>query len=630
MMGRQRFNPRRAFSLWAALGMVVSCTENLPTGPDNFGVQLSIVVPHDTLVVGDSSVAQARATDGSGHQIQSLSFVWGSADSATLGLAFGSTADGTSGRQRIFVGRKTGRSSVSLTLSDQRFVTTPAVRNETVVLGGVRVLTAHDSTLTAINDTAVAVAAGLVHVNGALVPKGGQGVRWVHQGTHTAVVATGDTLRYVARSNGPDTLIATSDFCLAGAKCADTIVARVGQVLVLSLSTHTLRGWSFSDSLAPNITLADRRGSGLAGTTIRFLAATPADTSLVRITPPIGASDPTTGVMATPRLVTVKNGTARVTVQAIGTDGSTVVASDTITEIVRQVARVGNVEPLRAVLSAKDSIPVRAVARDARGAVIADATVSITSTSGLTFHDPWAGPNAAIGVATTGLFASTVTGMVLPDSNPLAPQVPVTLNISNISVLAADTVKAGTTQVVVPLSLLDSMARPANGAVVTFATSFGAVPPSLVLDANGQGNVIWVPPDSAASYTLTGVRPSTPAPASVADSAGLIVLRRSVEVIASDPSATKSTVEITAVSIAANGTATITVKVKDRFGNIVKTAAPTDFTVTITRGAAGAFTCASGVCTSTYTAPATAGADSISVKIGGVEILFSPLTLTIT
>lgn len=630
MMRRRHFHIRRAWTLWSALVAVVSCTENLPTGPDNFGVQLAIVVPRDTMVVGDSSVAQARATDNGGHQIQSLSFVWASADSATVGLAFASTTDGASGRQRIFVGRKPGRSGVSLTLSDQRFVTAPVVRNETVVVGGVRVLTTHDSTLTAINDTAIAVAAGLVRVNGALVPKGGQGVRWVHQGSHTTVAAVGDTLRYVARSNGPDTLIATSDFCLAGAKCADTIVARVSQVLVLSLSTHVLRGWSFSDSLAPAITLADRRGSGLTGTTIRFLAATPADTSLVRTTPPIGASNPVTGVMATPRLVTVKNGTAHVVVQAIDADGSTVLGTDTVTEIVRQVARIGNVEPLRAVVSAKDSIPVRPVARDARGAVIADATVSIASTSGLAFHDPWAGPNAAIGVATTGLYAPTVTGMVLPDSNPLAPQVAVTLNISNISVLAADTVKAGTTQVVVPLTLLDSMAHPANGAVVTFATSFGAVPPSLVLDANGQGNVVWVPPDSAASYTLTGVRPSTPAPASVADSAGLIVVRRSVQVIATDPSATKSTVEISASSIAANGTATITVKVKDRFGNIVKTAVPTDFAVTITRGTAGAFACASGVCTATYTAPATAGADGISVKIGGVEILFSPLTLTIT
>jgi hypothetical protein len=319
-----------------------------------------------------------------------------------------------------------------------------------------------------------------------------------------------------------------------------------------------------------------------------------------------------------------------VVVQAIAADLSTVLARDTIAEIVRQVARIANVEPLRAVLTAEDSIPVKAVARDARGAVIADASVSVASTSGLTFHDPWAGPNPVKNVAATGVFTPAVTGMVLPDSNPLAPQVPVTVNATALSVLKADTVKAGATQVTVPLALLDSNALPPIGAVIKFATSFGLAPASLVTDVNGQTTVLWTPPDSAASYTLTGLRSSSPIPATLSDSAGLIVLRRTVEVIATDPSETKSTVEITATSIAANGTATITVKVRDRFNNIVKTATPAAFTVTITRGTAGAFSCASGVCTATYTAPATAGADAISVKIGGLEILLSPLTLTIT
>jgi hypothetical protein len=40
--------------------------------------------------------------------------------------------------------------------------------------------------------------------------------------------------------------------------------------------------------------------------------------------------------------------------------------------------------------------------------------------------------------------------------------------------------------------------------------------------------------------------------------------------------------------------------------------------------------CTLGICTATYTAPATAGADAISVKILATEIVFSPLALTIT
>ena len=67
-------------------------------------------------------------------------------------------------------------------------------------------------------------------------------------------------------------------------------------------------------------------------------------------------------------------------------------ATDTITDIVRQVARFANVEALRTLMSTTDSIPMKAVARDARGAVIADATVSIPTIVSVPFNPPWAGP----------------------------------------------------------------------------------------------------------------------------------------------------------------------------------------------------------------------------------------------
>ena len=175
----------------AATFLALSCTENLPSGPGTFVAQLKIVVPHDTVVVGDTSVAQAQALDASGNRIQSLAFVWSSADSGIVGLVTPASPDTSAGRVRRLVGGRTGRSNVSLSLPDPRFVSSPTTRSETVVLGGVRVLTTHDSTLTAVNDTAVAVAAGLVRVNGTLVPKGGQGVRWVHLGGHTSVVVLG-------------------------------------------------------------------------------------------------------------------------------------------------------------------------------------------------------------------------------------------------------------------------------------------------------------------------------------------------------------------------------------------------------------------------------------------------------
>src|SRR5439155_15042194 len=150
------------------------------------------------------------------------------------------------------------------------------------------------------------------------------------------------------------TLIATHDFCLIGAKCADTVVVRVTQQLLLTLSARTFFAWSFGDTLGPSVTLADRRGNGQAGTFIRLVPVTAADSAIVKVTAPLGVSNPVTGAMAAPRLIATGNGTARVTVQAIAADGS-VVAVDSIGETVRQVARRVAVEPLRALVTAPDS-----------------------------------------------------------------------------------------------------------------------------------------------------------------------------------------------------------------------------------------------------------------------------------
>src|SRR5262249_21311703 len=149
-----------------------SCNENLPSGPNTFAAAIAIVVPHDTIVVGDTSSAQATATDSEGRQIQNLSFAWSSSDSATVGFAATATPDTSQGRGRKLVAKRTGRANVSLTLPDARFVgSTTAARSEVGVVGGVKVLTTKDSTLTSVNDTAVAIAAGMVKSNGALVTR---------------------------------------------------------------------------------------------------------------------------------------------------------------------------------------------------------------------------------------------------------------------------------------------------------------------------------------------------------------------------------------------------------------------------------------------------------------------------
>ncbi len=623
----------RSRALRAALlpiaAIALACNENLPIGPQNFGATLTIKVAHDTIVVGDSSAATASAADIQGRTIQALTYVWKSADSSTVGFAATATPDPTQGASRMLVAKKTGLVAVSVSLPDFRFQASPVTRTQVGVVGGVRVTTTHDSTLTSVNDTAVAIGAGLVRSNGALVPRASTGVRWNHLGTHVAIVGQGDTIRYVAKANGTDTLIATHDYCLIGAKCADTVVARVNQQLQLTVVQHNFVAFSFADSLGPAVTLADKRGNGLFNTAIQLVPLTAADSAIVKVSAPIGVTNPTTGSMAVPKLIAAGNGSARAAVRAIGSDGVSIIATDTIAMVVRQVARRVAIEPLRSLLTGLDSIPFRPVARDARGAPIGDATFA-TSPIGVTFNGIYAVP-AVTTTATVATITAIVTGVADPVNNPGAPQVTPLSDQSQLNIILPDTAVAGTTQRTVTVAVIDSTGLPAVGKWVRFATTFGPVQDSAQTDGSGVATVLWQAPDSAANYTLTGIRSVTTPLATLADSTGRIVIRRTLTVKAALPSATKSELSINTTTVThGTGTAIITVKVKDQFGNIVKTATNADFTLANTgAGTIGAITCTQGVCTATYTAPAAIGPESITAKIGTVSILFSPITITI-
>src|SRR5262249_25886938 len=158
----------------------------------------------------------------------------------------------------------------------------------------------------------------------------------------------------------------------------------------------------------------------------------------------------------------------------------------------------------RAINTAIDSIPVRAVGRDARGAVISDATVSVASSVGVPFHTPWAGPSASVNVGAVAVLTPAITGITLPDNNPLAPQVPVVINHSTVSIAKVDTVKAGSHPILgIFLPAFDSTGLPASGAPVVFSAPAGPIPAAVVTDINGQASTTWTPLDSAATYTLT-------------------------------------------------------------------------------------------------------------------------------
>ncbi|HEV8409858.1 MAG TPA: invasin domain 3-containing protein, partial [Gemmatimonadaceae bacterium] len=105
--------------------------------------------------------------------------------------------------------------------------------------------------------------------------------------------------------------------------------------------------------------------------------------------------------------------------------------------------------------------------------------------------------------------------------------------------------------------------------------------------------------------------------------------RLSVVVSAAAASATTSTESASPTTLSPSTTSTVTVTVKDAFGNIVTGATSASFVPTVSAGSIGTFTCVSGVCTATYTAPGTAGSPTITVKIGGTNVSGSPVTMTV-
>jgi len=277
-------------------------------------------------------------------------------------------------------------------------------------------------------------------------------------------------------------------------------------------------------------------------------------------------------------------------------------------------------------------VPVRVVARDARGAPIPDATIEVVA-SGLTLNGLYAVP--VLTATSPGTLTPNLSGVALPANNPGAPQIPVTVDVANIAFIQADTAIAGAVnQRSTSTMVLDSTGVPAVGKYVRYYISGLDGLDSTQVAFDGTATVNWTPPNIAGSYTLTAVRSTTTPLNTVGDSAGRIVMRHTVVVKNDLPFAQTSTLSVGATTMTQGATMTISVALKDQFGNPVLSATPpANFTLTATGvgGTIGTVTCNAfnGICTATYTAPATAGVAIISAKIGGAEILFSPVNVTI-
>jgi hypothetical protein len=612
-----------ALTLW-------SCKENLPTGPDSFSVALSVTGWSDTIVVGDTRSATVVAKDGAGRAISGLSYTWTVNDPTVAALVANDTS---SGRTRGLTALKPGPATATIALTDPRFVVPNLTKTVLSVAAGMAVLSSKDTTMTAINDTIRLIGTGYVRTNGVATAKAGLGLRWSRQGSGatTLIASTGDTVRVIAKSGGVDTLIANADFCLRGARCADTVYARVQQTLRLTLSAKSFNAWSFNDTVGPTITLADRRGNGVQLSRVSLIPVLAADSAAVRATAAQIFANGTTGVVTGLGLIAQGNGAAKIAVVGRYPDG-TIADRDTITATVRQVARRITIAPRSAQITSGDSVPARLGAADARANVIADATVTATTLNGLTLSGTYLKGTTTSGTLNGTAFAA-VTGVAALANNPTAPALPaVVVDTSNVQIVPAISIAAGAGGSAQAISLV--LRSPTGGALanawVRFKATAGTVSAdSVQTDAAGNVSVSWTPPTAAGVHVLTGTLASAGAPITATDSAGFVVLRRKVTITAGAASPTASSVAIRTATFVAGDTATVTLTVKDAFGNFATATTFADVVITPTGGTIGGVNCLSGVCTTIFTAT-TAGAGSIAASVGGTAVTGSPLALTVT
>jgi adhesin/invasin len=487
------------------------------------------------------------------------------------------------------------------------------------VIAGLAFTTTKDTTLTAVGDTIKLRATGLAKTATGTVARALTGLAWsIKTLGATAFTAVGDSARLIAQANGADTVIVRHLYCLAGARCADTAIVRVAQVLTVAVATPSLAAWSLGDTVSSSVTLRDRRGFGQPGAFLTFVPKTAADSAVVKVTSLIGTSEATTGAMAVSRFVAAANGTAAIAVKAF-TSGGVLLDTASLSVMVRQVAIRTAVLPLVASISDGDSIPLKAVAYDARSNAIGDATLAYNSI-GTVMSGIWAIGSAPTTSTTTGVWVG-VSGPALAASNVGAPAVPLAVDTAQIQSVPPYAAVAGSDSIArtVAASAKRAGGVPVSGAWVRFSATRGTtVPDSAQTSALGAVQTVWTPANRSGKAILTVIqRSGTTAPASVADSAGLILARRSVTVVAAPPSGAASSIRAADTVMTVGTTTTLTITALDRYGNAVNTVQPTDFNSIATTGSIGIWTCIANVCTATYTAAGVVGTATLSADFAG-------------
>lgn len=343
------------------------------------------------------------------------------------------------------------------------------------------------------------------------------------------------------------------------------------------------------------VTAKDGSGNPISGATV-VLAATGSGNTLTQPSATTNASGVATGTLAS---TVAENKTVSATINGVAiTQTATVTVNPGA--VSASNSTVGATSPI---IAGTGTSTITVTAKDANNNLISGATVVLAATgTGNTLTQPSVTTNAS-GV-TTGTLASTdaatktvsatINGTPITQTaavvvNPAGPAV----SAANSSVLATSPITAGSGTATITVTVLDGSSNPLSGVTVT-------------LSATGSGNSITQPAATDANGVTTGTFSSTAAGTkTITAVAGGITLTQQpvVTVTAGAANAGQSTVGAAPTSITVNtGTSTVTVTVKDAFGNpvggstVVVSASGTGNSITQPVGPTGA----NGVATATF------------------------------
>lgn len=419
-----------------------------------------------------------------------------------------------------------------------------------------------------------------------------------------------------------------------------SVAARAGAAAAATISDGNNQSATVGTTLPidPAVRVVDQFGNPVGGIEVVFDVTAGGGTAIARR--PVTNADgvATVGGWTLGRLAGTNNNTLRATVAGSGITGNPLTFSASGTAGVATGLAVSSGNNQSATVATQLPQNPTVIVRDAQNNPVPGVVVTFTAgTNSGAVSSTSTGTTAATATATTdvngtasvfwtlGSLAGAQTLVASADglSSATFTATGTAGAAASIAVLSGNgqTAPVNTNVGTVPVvQVRDALNNPVAGATVVFSTTNpgGTVTDASVTSAaNGQASpTSWTLGTVAGAQTLTVT-------------AGAVSITISATATVGAAAAATSTLAIGSATLSINTGSTVTITVRDAFGNVRTQATTADFVAAASAGTLGAFTCVSGVCTATYTAPGAATSVNLTATISATAISGSPLVVTV-